>query len=192
MKNEHFNRDARKGSTCKENTRKGPVCKAENTRQSEMVSPSKLLEKINPIIENTLMRYDLIPLEVEFVKESHRWFLRIFIYSYSRPITIDDCERVTRSLSDFLDELIPFKYHLEVSSPGLERKLKSDKEYLIFAGKNIDIKLKNPVDESGEKHFKAKLLDFDEKLGVKILKLDTNEEYAIKKDEIITTRLCID
>ncbi len=160
--------------------------------KNEHFNKKDLLDKINPIIENTLMRYDLIPLEVELAKESQRWFLRIFIYSYSRSITLDDCERVTRSLSDFLDELIPFKYYLEVSSPGLDRKLKSDKEYLIFSGKTIDIKLKNPIDESGDKHFKAKLLDFDEKLGVRILKLDTNEEYVVKKDNILTARLCID
>ena len=160
--------------------------------KNEHFNKKELLDKLNPLVENTLMRYDLIPLEVDFVKEAQRWYLRIFIYSYSRPVTIDDCEKVARSLSDFLDELIPFKFYLEVSSPGLDRKLKSDKEYVIFSGKKVDIKLKKSVDESGDKHFKATLLDFDENLGVKILKLDTGVEYVVKKDDIVSTKLCID
>lgn len=160
--------------------------------KNEHFNKRDLLDKLNPLVENTLMRYDLIPLEVDFVKETSRWYLRIFIYSYNRPVTIDDCEKVARSLSDFLDELIPFKFYLEVSSPGLDRKLKSDKEYLIFAGKKVDIKLKKAIDETGDKHFKAQLLDFNETQGVKILKLDSNTEFVVKKEDIISTKLCID
>ena len=97
----------------------------------------EILEKVTPVIENTAMRYGLIPVEIEFVKENHRWFLRIFLYSRERDVTLDDCENVTRSLGDFMDELIPVKYHLEVSSPGLERKFKSEKEFIIFKGRRI-------------------------------------------------------
>ena len=161
-------------------------------QKNEHVNTRELLQKIQPLIENTLMRYDFIPLEVELVKESQRWFLRIFLYSYNKPVTLDDCEKVTRSLDTFLDELIPFKYNLEVSSPGLDRKLKSEKEYTIFAGKNIDIKIKNPIDESNEKHFKAKLLGLDEEKGVNIQKIDTGLEYFIPISEIVSARLCID
>ena len=84
----------------------------------------EILEKVTPVIENTAMRYG-------------RWFLRIFLYSRERDVTLDDCENVTRSLGDFMDELIPVKYHLEVSSPGLERKFKSEKEFIIFKGRRI-------------------------------------------------------
>ena len=161
-------------------------------QKSEHPNIKELLVKIQPLIENTLMRYDFIPLEVELVKESQRWFLRIFLYSYNKPVTLDDCEKVTRSLDTFLDELIPFKYNLEVSSPGLERKLKSVKEYQIFAGKNIDIKLKNAIDESNEKHFKAKLLGFDDEKGVNIQKIDTGAEYFVPYSEVSSAKLCID
>ena len=97
----------------------------------------EILEKITPLIENTAVRYNLIPIEIEFVKENHRWYLRIYLYSYDHDITLEDCENVTRSLNDFLDELIPVKYYLEVSSPGLERKFKSDKEFVIFKGRTF-------------------------------------------------------
>ena len=105
----------------------------------------EILEKITPLIENTAVRFNLIPIEIEFIKENHKWFLRIYLYSYEKDITLDDCENVTRSLNDFLDELIPVKYYLEVSSPGLERKFKSDKEFLIFKGRRISLKLKTPL-----------------------------------------------
>ena len=118
----------------------------------------EILEKITPLIENTAMRYGYIPIEIEFVKENHSWFLRIYLYSSEKDVTLDDCESVTRSLSDFLDELIPVKYYLEVSSPGLERKFKSDKEYIIFKGRRISIKLKEPLEGETEKYLRVKLL----------------------------------
>ena len=120
-----------------------------------------VLEKITPLIENTAMRFGYIPIEIEFVKENHRWFLRIYLYSKEKDVTLDDCENVTRSLADFLDELIPVKYYLEVSSPGLERKFKSDKEFTYFNGRRISLKLKTPLDGEEEKIFKGEILDLN-------------------------------
>ena len=135
------------------------------------------------------MRFGLIPVETELVKENHHWFLRIFIYSMEREVNLEDCERVSRSLSDFLEELIPFKYNLEVSSPGLERKLKSTKEYLIFKGRDINIKLKESIDESGEKQFVAKIVDFDENEGLTVYTYKDKKNITIKKDNIISAKL---
>lgn len=160
-----------------------------NNAPFEYVNKRELMEKIEPLIDNTLMRFGLIPVEVELIKENHRWFLRIYIYSTEREVNLDDCENVSRSLSDFLEELIPFKYYLEVSSPGVERKLKSDKEYLIFKGKDINLKLKEPVDDSGEKQFVAKIVDFDENEGVKVFAYKDKQEITIKKDNIISAKL---
>ncbi len=160
-----------------------------NNNQIEYVNKHEILEKIIPVIENTLMRFNLIPVEIELVKENHRWFVRIFIYSMEKDVGIDDCEKVSRSLNDFLDELIPFKYYLEVSSPGMERKLKSDKEYLIFKGKDINIKLKIPVDESGEKQFVAKIVDFDDNEGLTIYSYKDKKDILIKKENIISVKL---
>ena len=100
---------------------------------NENFSKKEVIKNIYPLIENTCMRYNLIPLEVDFSKESGRWFLRIFIYSNDHDVNHMDCENISCSLSDFLDELIPVKYYLEVSSPGLERRFKSEKEYIIFS-----------------------------------------------------------
>lgn len=152
----------------------------------------EIIEKITPLIENTAMRFGYVPIEIEFVKENHRWFLRIYLYSAEKDVTLDDCERVTRSLSDFLDELIPVKYYLEVSSPGLERKFKSDKEFVIFKGRRVSVKLKEPLDGETEKIFKGEILDFDEKEGLKFLRFEDGQELQIPRSNIQSAKLYID
>ena len=156
------------------------------------INRHEVLEKITPLIENTTMRYGYIPIEIEFVKENHRWFLRIYLYSREKDVTLDDCENVTRSLNDFLDELIPVKYYLEVSSPGLERKFKSEKEFLIFKGRRISLKLKEPLEGETEKIFKGEILDWDEKEGLRFFRFDDGVEYQIPKENIQSAKLYID
>ncbi len=148
-----------------------------------------IIEKITPLIENTAMRFNLIPIEIDFSKEKHRWYLRIYLFCYDHPVNLEDCENVTHSLNDFLDELIPFKYYLEVSSPGLERKFKSNREYLVFRGKNVSIKLKEPLEGEKEFIFKAKLNDFDENTGVYVTRLEDNKELILPTDKIKSTKL---
>jgi ribosome maturation factor RimP len=152
----------------------------------------EIIEKITPVIENTAIRFGLIPVEVEFVKENHRWFLRIFLYSKEHEITLDDCENVTRSLDDFLDELIPMKYYLEVSSPGLERKFKSEKEFLIFKGRRISLKLKEPLTGETERIFKGEILDYDTNEGLTFFRFDDGQEMLVPKENIHNAKLYID
>lgn len=152
---------------------------------------NEIIDKLLPLVENTAMRYGTIPLEVDFSKESGKWFLRIFLYKED-GVTLDDCENVSRSLNPFLDELIPVKFYLEVSSPGLDRKLKSDKEYIIFQGKTINIKLKNCVEGIEEKQFLAQIIDFDKENGVTIKKIDNNNTYIIPIEKIQRAQLHIE
>ncbi len=156
------------------------------------INKFEIIEKVTPLIENTAMRYNLIPIEIDFSKESGKWFLRIFLYSYDHGVTLDDCEHVSRSLSDFLDELIPVKYYLEVSSPGLDRKIKSDKEYTIFNGKTINLKLKKPLDGTEIKQFVCKILDFSESQGLTVLKIDDESVFTIPKENIVRAQLEIE
>ena len=156
------------------------------------INRQEILGAITPLIENTAMRFNLIPIEIDFSKENHRWFLRIFLYSKERDITLDDCENVTRSLEGFLDELIPVKYYLEVSSPGLERKFKSEKEFIIFKGKRISIKLKEPLEGETEKIFKGELVDYDTNEGLTFFRFDDGQELKIPKSNIQSAKLYID
>ena len=93
-------------------------------------------------------------------------------------------------MSDFLDELIPVKYNLEVSSPGLDRKIKSDKEYVIFEGKLVNVKLKKPSSDTSDKHILGRIAGFSETDG---LTLETeNGTVVIPKDNIQKAQLEIE
>lgn len=103
---------------------------------------------------------------VEFLKEADAWYLRVFVEKISNegyvPMSTDDCERISRYLSEKLDEEDPIKqnYYLEVSSPGLDRLLVSDKDFSRFSGEMIDIKLFHPL--NGDKVLQGKLIRFQD------------------------------
>lgn len=123
---------------------------------------TKLEEKVEallkPIIEeNGYELYDVI-----YEKEAKDYYLRIFI-DKKDGISIDDCEIVSNSISDILDEkdLIKEQYFLEVSSAGVERVLRSDEHLKKYLGQEVEVKLFTTVEKSKE-HIGV-LKDFDEK-----------------------------
>lgn len=79
--------------------------------------------------------------DVEFKKEGSDYYLRVYIDREDQPVSIDDCEAVSRPLSDVLDEEDPIEqgYYLEVSSPGLERKLKKQRDFDRFTGEKVNV-----------------------------------------------------
>ena len=87
--------------------------------------------------------------DVEFVKEGANWYLRVFI---DKPagIAIDDCQVVSEELSALLDKTDPIKqsYMLEVSSPGLDRPLKKDRDFEKYKGEEVEVKLFQPLNGS--------------------------------------------
>ena len=89
--------------------------------------------------------------DVEFVKEAGEYYLRVLI-DKEGGVTINDCEDVSRRLDTILDEkdYIEESYILEVSSPGLGRQLKKDKDFIRENGKEVDIKLFKAVEKSKE------------------------------------------
>ena len=153
-----------------------------------MSDKKEIITKITPLVENTLMRFGFMPVEIDFVRENNKDILKIFIYSNTKPVTLDDCEKISRSLDEFLDELIDFKYSLEVSSPGLTRKLKSEKEYLIFVGKIVSIKTKTN-DVFPNYKVEGKILDYNEEKGVLIEEVETKKEYYININDIKSSNL---
>lgn len=116
----------------------------------------KTEELVMPIVEEN--GFELV--DVEYVKEAGTWYLRVYI---DKPggITIDDCEVVSRRLSDLMDEkdFIEDMYILEVSSPGLGRPLKKDKDFNRSIGQDVDIKTYKAIDK--QKEFTGALKAFD-------------------------------
>ena len=127
--------------------------------------------------------------DVEFVKEAGNWFLRVYM---DKPggVTIDDCELVSRALSDRLDEedFIVESYILEVSSPGLGRPLKKDKDFERSLGEEVEIRLYKP--RGKQKEFAGVLKGYD-KETVTIETEDGGEE-VFTRSEIALIRLAFD
>lgn len=155
------------------------------------LNKKEVMQNIMPLIEHSCIKYNLIPLEVNLTKENGRWFLRIFLYRKD-GVTHDDCQNITRDLSDHLDALIPVKYFLEISSPGLERKLKSSKEYIIFKGKNALLKLKKPQEEFESKTVKIQILDYNNLDGLIFERLEDNKQFKMKDESISSVKLILD
>lgn len=148
------------------------------------VIEEKTEELLNPILER--MGFELW--DVEYVKEGQDMYLRAFI-DKEGGITIDDCVDVSHALSDALDadDYIEDAYILEVSSPGLGRTLKKDKEFLRSIGKDIDIKLYKALD--GTKEYTGALIGFD-KYSVTIK--NGEEEKCFNRNDIAKVNLTID
>ena len=97
--------------------------------------------------------------DVEYVKEAGTWFLRLYI-DKEGGVSIDDCEAVSRPVSDLLDETdpIPGSYTFEVSSAGLERALRKPAHFTACMGQTVDVKLYRPLD--GRKEFTGTLENY--------------------------------
>lgn len=129
------------------------------------------------------LAYELV--DVEFVKEEGEWYLRVYIDN-EEGIDLDDCASVSRILSDKIDQLDPidYSYYLEVSSPGLDRPLKKDKDFEIFKGSKVRIKLFKPLE--GKKVYEGVLIGLE---GDNI-SIDINgEKIQIKKSLASSVRL---
>ena len=98
--------------------------------------------------------------DVEYVKEAGSWYLRVYI-DKEDGVSIDDCEAVSRVLSDLLDEADPIQepYTFEVSSAGADRALKRPEHFLLFLGAPVDVKFYRP--QNGQKTCTGTLLDHD-------------------------------
>ncbi len=142
----------------------------------------KLIEPI--LSENHFELYD-----VEYVKEGGNWFLRTYI-DKENGITVDDCELVSRALSDLLDknDFIPDAYILEVSSPGLGRHLKRDKHFEKSIGEEVEVKLYKPVNKM--KEFVGILRAYD--TGTITIEFEDKTTMVIPRPDIAMVRLTFD
>ena len=112
---------------------------------------AKTEELLVPIVE----RFQVEIYDVEYVKEAGEWYLRVYI-DKPEGVNINDCENVSRALSDVLDEEA---YILEVSSPGLGRQLKKDKHLEKSIGRDVVVKTYKAIEKC--KEFEGTLCSFD-------------------------------
>lgn len=141
-------------------------------------------ELVEPIVSTK--GFEIV--DVEYVKEAGEYYLRVFL-DKEGGISLDDCEIVSRELSNILDEKDPIKdnYYLEVSSPGLDRPLKKDKDFVRYKDRDVEIKLYKPID--GVKLFEGKLICLTKDNIIKVLIDDKEVEF--NKKEVALIRLAI-
>ena len=126
--------------------------------------------------------------DVEFVKEASEHYLRVYC-DKEGGITIDDCVEISRAVSDWLDEtdFIDESYILEVSSPGLGRTLKKDKDFLRELGKGVEVKLYKAIDK--RKDFSGILKSFDDE---NIVIEENSKDICFLRKDIALIRLSIE
>lgn len=137
-----------------------------------------------PILDE--LGYELV--DLEYVKGGSNWYLRIYI---DKPggITIDDCQKASEMISDKLDEIdpIPHNYFLEVSSPGIDRPLKKDKDFERYKGHKVDVKLYRPI--KGAKKFTGELVGLEN--GNILIRVD-GSIISFIKDEVAVVKLAVE
>ncbi|GLI84380.1 MULTISPECIES: ribosome maturation factor RimP [Rossellomorea] len=152
---------------------------------------SKITTLVEELVTPILDDLSLELIDMEYVKEGSNWFLRIFIDKDS-GVDIEECGIVSERLSEKLDELDPIQhnYFLEVSSPGAERPLKKEKDFEKSIGKNVYVKLYEPMD--GEKAFEGLLLSYTpEKLELELTIKTRKKKVEIPMDKVAAARLAV-
>jgi len=117
--------------------------------------------QIEKLIEPLLAQEAAELVDLEFVRERGAQVLRFYL-DQAGGITLDDCERLSNRIGALLDdaELIPGSYVLEVSSPGLDRVLRKERDFARFKGQAVRVRLKAP--QNGRRNFKGVLQGFSE------------------------------
>ena len=138
-----------------------------------------------PVMEKN--QFELV--DVEYVKEAGTWYLRAYI-DKEGGFTVDDCELVSRQLGEWLDreDFIDDSYILEVSSPGLGRPLKKEKDFKRSLGEQVEVRLYRAVDR--QKEFTGALAAYDE--DTVTLRFEDGTETSFEKKDIALIRLAFD
>lgn len=146
---------------------------------------TKTEELLMPIMLDN--NYELV--DVEYVKEAGTWYLRIYI-DKDGGISIDDCEIVSRALGEMLDkeDFIEDSYILEVSSPGLGRPLKKEKDFKRSLGSEVEIRLFKPLNKT--KEYIGILTSYNQ--DTVTIELEDNTDITINRQDIALIRLAFD
>lgn len=146
-------------------------------------------EKIRQLAEPVVDSEGMELIHVECIKMHTRWIIRLFL-DREGGITLDDCANISNQLGDIFDirEVINGSYTLEVSSPGFDRPISRDKDFLKYRNSKVDVK--TAVKIEGIKNFHGILVDYIEEGGRKFVLVDVaGKVYRIPKQEILKTNL---
>ncbi len=146
-------------------------------------------EKTERLLLPILERFQFELIDVEYVKEGSAWYLRAYI-DKEGGITINDCEAVAKQMNPILDELdyIEGSYTFEVSSPGLGRPLKKEKDYVRNIGKDVEVRTYRAIEH--KKEFCGRLKAYTDQTVT--IQIEEDAEMTFQKSEIALIRQAID
>ena len=144
---------------------------------------------ISEIVQPVADEMNLYIWDIKFEKEGPDWFLKIFI-DKDGGVDINDCEKFSRKIDSLIDEADPIEhsYYLEVSSPGVDRKLIKDWHIKKYIGSKIDINFIRPI--NGIKNVVATLINFEN--NIITISLDDNSEMSFNKKDTSSIKLHFD
>jgi len=147
-----------------------------------------IIDKLRDFLHGLLPVMELELFDVQFRREGHGWVLRVFIDSEA-GVTLEHCSKVSRELGRYLDveDFIDHAYHLEVSSPGLERPLRSVEDFRRYCGRKARVKVHEAVD--GEKVFEGMIEKIEDELIY--LRLDDGRSIPFSFEKINKARLAV-
>ena len=127
------------------------------------MAKTPIAQSVMDLIEPVLEAEGLELVDVEYKKEGPNWILRVFI-DKEGGVTVADCQKASHLTGDLIDveETIKIPFNLEVSSPGLDRSLKREKDFLKFKGKRIRLHSLSPIDN--KRKFTGILADFKDQI----------------------------
>ena len=153
----------------------------------------KIKDMAEDLLKDFLPDNGLELYNAEFTKEGKDWFLRIYIDKQEDAeeeyVSTDDCELVSRFLSEKLDEEDPIEqnYYLEVSSPGMDRQLIEQRHYDRYEGHLVEVKLYKGID--GKKLYEGELVGLTD--GILTIKDENNNEITFSLDQVAKTNLAV-
>ena len=124
---------------------------------------TSIYQLVSELIEPTVTEHNIELVDVEYIKAGKVWILRVLI-DKKQGVTVLDCQKLSREIEDLIEvhELISDPYTLEVSSPGIDRPLKNEADFLRNKDKQIQLKTYAPID--GRKNFSGMILDVEDKI----------------------------
>ncbi|MDD5170803.1 MAG: ribosome maturation factor RimP [Syntrophales bacterium] len=146
-------------------------------------------DKIKALAEPAIEAEGMELILAECLIMKSRWVVRLYV---DKPggVTLDDCSDVSHLVGDILDvhDVLPVAYTLEISSPGLDRPLARDKDFLSYRGQRVNIKTKTKID--GVRNFQGILMDYVDENGEKVLIVDVQgKSVRISRQDVLHAHL---
>jgi len=144
----------------------------------------EIIKNIEKLVTPKAEEMGLELVDVEYLQDGSYWYVRIYV-DKEGGIGLDDCKLLSKSIENEVDEMIKEEFFLEVSSPGLERPLKKEKDFIRFQGEKVNILLRNRLD--GARRHQGKIEKYeDEKI---YLKCEDDKLCVIPYEEVKKAKL---